>query len=230
MKTYDVTQDTQNGAALTTTNKPTAGSWKNSTTADGISFNWTVYFGKDIQRVCFNDAARVKHRFGRTANGHLMLIMKIRPAREINEAVLNEQLKSMGLTVLCTLEPTRWDPDERMVATRLLDTGDKAAHRSDWAQLKHLRRVQVRNDMLTTEKRQKKRYKEEKSLVNALDWEGAFGEGAPVGERSVIIILPRAEKNYELEKTYETARVALFANYKGDASMHELMPRMAEQM
>ena len=155
---------------------PTAGSWKNSTPADGSSFNWTVYFGKDNQRVCFNDAAKVKHRFGRTANGHLMVIMKIRPAREINEAVLNEQLKSMGLTLLCTLEPTRWDPDERMVATRSLDPGDKAAHRSDWAQLKQLRRAQVRNGMQTTEKRQKKRYKDNKSLVNALDWEGHSGK------------------------------------------------------
>ena len=52
---------------MTTTNKLTAGSWKNSTTADGGSFNWTVYFGQDNQRVCFNDAAKVKHRFGRTA-------------------------------------------------------------------------------------------------------------------------------------------------------------------
>ena len=172
----------------------------------------------------------MKHRFDRTANGHLMVIMKIRPAREINEAVLNEQLKSMGLTLLCTLEPTRWDPDERMVATRSLDTGDKAAHRSDWAQLKQLRRAQVRNDMMTTEKRQKKRYKDDRSLVNALDWEGAFREGAPVGERSVIIILPRAEQDYELEKTYESARVAVFANYRGGTPMHELMLRMAEQM
>ena len=197
---------------------------------DGSSFNWTVYFGKDNQRVCFNDAAKVKHGFGRTANGHLMVIMKIRPAREINEAVLNEQPQSMGLTLLCTLEPTRWDPDERMVATRSLDKGDKAAHRSDWAQLKQLRRVQVKNDMLTTEKRQKKRYKDDKSLVNALDWEGAFGEGALVGDRSVIIILPRAEKSYELEKTYETARVAVFANYRGGTPMHKPMRRMAEQM
>ena len=78
---------------------------KNSTTADGSSFNWTVYFGKDNQRVCFNDAAKVQHRFGRTANGHLMviMIMKVRPAREINEAVLNGQLKLMGLTLPCAL-------------------------------------------------------------------------------------------------------------------------------
>ena len=49
-------------------------------------------------------------------------------------------------------------------------------------------------------------------------------------EWSVIIILPRAEKNYELEKTYEAARVAVFANYRGDTPMHVLMPRIAEQM
>ena len=86
---------------------PTAGSWQNSTTADGSSFNWTVYFGRDNQRVCFNDAARVQHRFSRTVNSHLMVIMKVRLAREINKAVLNEQLKSMGLTLLYTLELTR---------------------------------------------------------------------------------------------------------------------------
>ena len=55
-----------------------------------------------LQRLSKDEA-----RFGRTANGHLMVIMKIRPAREINEAVLNEKLKSMGLTLLCTLQPTR---------------------------------------------------------------------------------------------------------------------------
>ena len=41
------------------------GSWKNSTTADGSSFNWDIYYGKDVdvQKVRFNDAERVKHRF-----------------------------------------------------------------------------------------------------------------------------------------------------------------------
>ena len=102
-----------------------------------------------------------------------------------------------------------------MIATRSLDAGDKVAKRSDWAQLKQLRRLQVRNDMQTTEKRQRSRYKNDKSLVNAMDWEGAFRADAPVGERSVIIVLPRAEKNYENENTYETARVAVFANYRG---------------
>ena len=53
-----------------------------------------------------------------------MVIMKVRPAREINGAVLNERLKHMGLPMLCTLEPTRWDPDERMIAAscRSLDS------------------------------------------------------------------------------------------------------------
>ena len=66
--------------------------------------------------------------------------------------------------------------------------------------------------------------------MNVLEWEGAFGPEAPVGETSVIIVLPRAEKNFEIEKTYETARVAVFANYRGDTPMHELVPLMAAQM
>ena len=83
-----------------------AGSWKKSTTADGSIFNWKVYYDKDVQKVCFNEAAKVKHRFGKTASvcfndtarvkhrfdktasGHLMVIMKVRPARVVNEAVL----------------------------------------------------------------------------------------------------------------------------------------------
>ena len=112
----------------------------------------------------------------------------------------------------------------------MLDIGDKAAKRSDWAQLKQLRRVQVRNDMQTTEKRQRFRYKNNKSLVNTLDWVGAFRADAPVVERSVIIMLPRAEKNYENEKTYKTARVAVFANYRGEVSMHELVLQMVGLM
>ena len=230
VKTYDVTQDTQNGETLTVTNTTTAGSWKNSTTADGSSFNGNVCFGKDNQRVCFNDAAKVKHRFGRTANGHLIVIMKVRPAREVNEAVHNERLSHMGLTLLCTLDPGNWDIDERLIATRSLDTADKTAHRGDWAQVKQLRRIQVRKDMQTTERRKKARHKKDMTLVNVLDWEGAFGPDTPVGERSVIIVLPRAEKNYEIEKTYETARVAVFANYRGEAPMHELVPHMAGLM
>ena len=63
-----------------------------------------------------------------------------------------------------------------------------------------------------------------------MEWEGAFGPEAPVGARSVIIILPRQEKNFEVEKTYETARVAVFANYRGDTPMHELVPQMATMM
>ena len=108
-----------------------AGSWKNSTTADGSSFNWNIYYGKDVEKVCFNDAARVKHRFDKTVSGHMMVIMKVRPARAINEAVINEWLSHMGLTLICTLEPGRWDIDERMIATRTLDPADKAAGRPD---------------------------------------------------------------------------------------------------
>ena len=202
----------------------------NSTTADGSSFNWKVYYGKDVQKVCFNEAAKVKHRFGKTASGHLMVIMKVRPARVVNEAVLNECLSHMGLTLLCTLEPGIWNIDERMVATRTLDPADKAASRPDWAVMKQLRRAQVPNDMKTTEKRQKARYRNDKSLVNVVEWEGTFGTEAPVGPRSVIIILPREERNYEVEKTYETARVVVFTNYRGDTPMHELVPQMAARM
>ena len=57
-----------------------AGSWKNSTTAGGSSFNWNIYYGRDVQKVRFNDAGRVKHRFEKTASGHMMVIMKVRPA------------------------------------------------------------------------------------------------------------------------------------------------------
>ena len=141
----------------------------NSTTADGSSFNWKVYYGKDVQKVCFNEAAKVKHRFGKTASGHLMVIMKVRPARVVNKAVLNECLSHMGLTLLCTLEPGSWDIDEGMIATRSLVTADKAASRPDWAVLKQLRRVQVQTDMQTTEKRQIARYKNDKSLVNVVE-------------------------------------------------------------
>ena len=40
-----------------------AGSWKNSTTVGGSSFNWNIYYGRDVQKVRFNDAGRVNHRF-----------------------------------------------------------------------------------------------------------------------------------------------------------------------
>ena len=153
--------------------------------ADGSSFNWRVYFGTDLQWVCFNDTKRVQHRFGRTANSHLMVIMKVRPAREINEATLNEYLKHMALTMLSTLDPTSWDLDERMIAARSLDTGDIAINRTDWAQVKQQRRVQVKNDMVTTNKKQKGKCKNDKSLAIVVDWERAFGAEPPAGERSV---------------------------------------------
>ena len=70
-----------------------------------------------------------------------------------------------------------------------------------------------------------------------MSWSGRGNSGlraeAPEGPRSVIIILPRAlraERNYENEKTYETARVAVFANYRGDTPMHELVPLIAARM
>ena len=106
--------------------------------------------------------------------------MKVRPAREVNEAVLNERLSHMGLTLLCTIDPGNWDIDERTIATRSLDIADKAAQREDWAQMKQLRRAQVKNGMQTTEKRQTARYRNDKTLVNVMEWEGAFGPEAPV--------------------------------------------------
>ena len=161
-----------------------------------------------------------------------MVIMKVRPAREINEleAKLDECLSHMGLTFLSTLEPGRWDLDERMIATRTLDLADKAASRPDWAGMKQLKRTQVANDMRTADKIMRKRYKAEKTLVNVVEWAGAFGPEAPLGSRSVIIILPRQEKKFEVATTYDTARVAVFANYRGDTPMHELVPKMAEDM
>ena len=84
--------------------------------------------------------------------------------------------------------------------------------------------------MKTADKGAKKRYKADKSLVNVVEWEGAFGPDAPQGPRSVIIILPRQEKNFEVETTYDTARVAVFSNYRGETPIHELVPIMAETM
>ena len=72
-KTYGGTKHTQNGDLPTNTNTAVAGSWKNSTTADGSSFNcqWKVYYGKDVQKVCFNKAEKVKRRFGKTTSASL---------------------------------------------------------------------------------------------------------------------------------------------------------------
>ena len=202
-----------------------AGTRQNATKAGSSSFNWNIYYGRDVQKVHFNDAKRVQHRFEKTLGGHMMVIMKVRLAREINEC-----LQHMGLTFVATLEPGSWDRDERMIATRTLDLADKAADRQDWLAMKQLMRTQVANDMRTADKGAKKRYKADKSLVNVVVWEGAFGPDAPQGARSAIIILPRQEKNFEVETTYDTARVAVFSNYRGDTPMHELVPKMAEAM
>ena len=109
----------------------------------------------------------------------MMVIMKVRPARELNEAKLDECLQRIGLTFVATLEPGRWDLDERMIATRTLDPADKAAGRTDWQDMRQLRRIQVATDMKTAEKGAKKRYKADKSFVNVVEWEGAFGPDAP---------------------------------------------------
>ena len=39
------------------------------------------------------------------------------------------------------------------------------------------------NDMRTADKVAKKRYKADKTLVNVVEWEGAFGPEAPQGTR-----------------------------------------------
>ena len=229
-ETEDGDEHTQNVSTTTEANSPLAGTRQNATKAGSSSFNWNIYYGRDVQKVRFNDAKKVRHRFEKTSGGYMMVIMKVRPARVINEAKLDECLQRMGLTFVATLEPGDWDRDERMIATRTLDLADKAADRQDWLGMKRLMRTQVANDMRTADKGAKKRYKADKTLVNVVEWEGAFGPEAPQGPRSVIIILPRQEKNFEIETTYNTARVAVFSNYRGDTPMHELVPTMAEAM
>ena len=229
-ETYDGDEHTQNVSTTTEANSPLAGTRQNATKAGSSSFNWNIYYGRDVQKVRFNDAKKVQHRFEKTTGGYMMVIMKVRPARVINEAKLDECLQRMGLTFVATLEPGDWDRDERMIAARTLDLADKAADRQDWLGMKRLMRTQVANDMRTADKGAKKRYKADKTLVNVVEWEGAFGPEAPQGPRSVIIILPRQEKNFEIETTYNTARVAVFSNYRGDTPMHELVPTMAEAM
>ena len=229
-KPCDGNESTQNVSTTTDTNTSLAGTRQNATTTGNTSFNWNIYYGKDVQKVRFNDARKVRHRFEKTSGGQMMVIMKVRPARELNEAKLDEWLQTMGLTFTATLEPGRWDIDERMIATTTLDPADKAAGRTDWRDMRQLRRTQVSTDMKTADKGAKKRYKADKSLVNVVEWEGAFGPDAPQGPRSVIIILPRQEKNFEVETTYDTARVAVFSNYRGDTPIHELVPTMAEAM
>ena len=69
--------------------------------------------------------------------------------------------------------------------------------------------------MSTADKGAKKRYKANKTLVNVVEWEGAFRPEAMLGMQYqlVIIILPRQEKNFEVEMTYNTTRVVVFINY-----------------
>ena len=53
----------QNDDTTTKANTTLAGTRKNATTAGGSSFNWNIYYGRDVQKVRFNDAKRVQHRF-----------------------------------------------------------------------------------------------------------------------------------------------------------------------
>ena len=115
-ETEDGDEHTQNVSTTTEANSPLAGTRQNATKAGSSSFNWNIYYGRDVQKVRFNDAKKVRHRFKKTSGGYMMVIMKIRPARVINEAKLDECLQRMGLTFVATLEPGDWDRDERMIA------------------------------------------------------------------------------------------------------------------
>ena len=87
----------------------------NATTVDGSDLDWRPYFGK-VQRMTLNDAHRAVHRFNKTESGHLKVVMKIRPAIEINIRQLEVHLKRLGLAYLATLPPTNKDLEERLIA------------------------------------------------------------------------------------------------------------------
>ena len=88
-ETDDGDEHTQNVSTTTDTNTSLAGTRQNATTTGNTSFNWNIYYGKDVQKVRFNDARKVRHRFEKTSGGQMMVIMKVRPARELNEAKLD---------------------------------------------------------------------------------------------------------------------------------------------
>jgi hypothetical protein len=201
----------------------------NATTVDGSDLDWRPYFGK-VQRTTLNDAHRAVHRFNKTESGHLKVVMKIRPAVEINIKQLEVHLTRLGLAYLATLPPTNKDPEERLIACRSLDVAEKAVARTDWQELKQVRRVQIRADISSADKGKKAHYAKDKTLVNAVNWSEAFGVRAVSGERSCIILLPRVERDYEKEQTHQADRVIAFENYRGLEKMVDLVPQMAAQM
>ena len=69
----------QNDDTMAKANTALTGTRKNVNTTGSSSFNWNLYYSKDIQKLCFDDAGRVKHRFKNTPSGHMMVIMKVRP-------------------------------------------------------------------------------------------------------------------------------------------------------
>ena len=100
-----------------------------------------------MQRTTLNYAHRAVHRFNNTESCHLKVVMKIRPAVEINIKQLEVHLTRLGLAYLATLPPTNKDPEERLIACRSLDVAEKAVARTDWQELKQVRRVQIRADI-----------------------------------------------------------------------------------
>ena len=68
----------------------------NAMTVDGSDLDWRPYFEK-VQRTTLNGAYKAVHRFYKTESGHLKVIMKIRPAAEINIKQLEVHLTRLGL-------------------------------------------------------------------------------------------------------------------------------------
>jgi hypothetical protein len=139
-------------------------------------------------------------------------------------------LTRLGLAYLATLPPTNYDPEERLIACRSLDVAQKAVHRTDWQELRVARRIQIKADISSADKAKRAHYKKDTTLVNAVNWSEAFGVRAVPGERSCIILLPRAERDYEKEQTHQVDRVIGFENYRGMEKMVDLVPKMAAEL
>ena len=201
----------------------------NTTTVDGSDLDWRPCFGK-VQRTTLNDAHKVVHRFYKTESGHLKMVMKIRPARMIDQKHLEVHLKRLELAYLATLPPTSYDPEERLIACRSLDVAQKAVDRTDWKELRAVRRVQIKADISSADKGKKAHYQKDTTLVNAVNWSEAFGVRAVSGERSCILLLPRVKRDYEKEQTHQVDRVIGFENYRVMETMVDLVPKMATEL
>ena len=59
-KPCDGSESTQNVSTTTDTNTSLAGTRQNATTTGNTSFNWNIYYGKDVQKVRFKDAKKVR--------------------------------------------------------------------------------------------------------------------------------------------------------------------------